>query len=110
MIRVSSRSNTTARTPLGCRALAALADEKRRWRPARGATGTTELRYDGTAELRNCGTADGLEVVHPAAGHPRHCALLLRLVGDDGLGGEEQGGDRRGVLQRGAGHLGGVDD
>jgi hypothetical protein len=35
---------------------------------------------------------------------------LLRLVGDDGLGGEEQRRDRRRVLQRRAGHLGGVDD
>src|SRR5690606_29949220 len=35
---------------------------------------------------------------------------LLGLVGDDGLGREEEAGDRRGVLQRRAGHLGGVDD
>jgi hypothetical protein len=35
---------------------------------------------------------------------------LLRLVGDDGLGGEEQRRDRRGVLQRRAGDLGRVDD
>ena len=41
-------------------------------------------------------------------GHGR--SSLLRLVGDDGLGGEEQRGDRRGVLQRRAGHLGRVDD
>src|SRR5690606_14379235 len=36
--------------------------------------------------------------------------LLLGLLGDDGLGGEEQPGDRRGVLQRRPGHLGRVDD
>jgi hypothetical protein len=35
---------------------------------------------------------------------------LLGLVGDDGLGGEEEAGDAGGVLQRRAGHLGGVDD
>jgi UDP-N-acetylglucosamine 2-epimerase (non-hydrolysing) len=35
---------------------------------------------------------------------------LLGLVGDDGLGGEEQRRDRRRVLQRRAGHLGRVDD
>jgi hypothetical protein len=43
-----------------------------------------------------------------AAGHGRR--VLLRLVGDDGLGGEEQRGDRRGVLQRGARDLRRVDD
>jgi hypothetical protein len=36
--------------------------------------------------------------------------FLLGLVGDDRLGGEEQGRDRRRVLQRRAGDLGGVDD
>ena len=36
--------------------------------------------------------------------------LLLGLVGDDRLGGEEQRRDRRRVLQRRAGHLGGVGD
>ena len=35
---------------------------------------------------------------------------LLGLVGDDGLGGEEQSRDRRCVLQRRAGDLGRVDD
>src|SRR3954466_9047037 len=43
-----------------------------------------------------------------AAGHGR--SVLLRLVGDDGLGGEEERRDGGGVLQRRAGHLGGVDD
>src|ERR687894_448362 len=42
------------------------------------------------------------------AGHGR--SVLLRLVGDDGLGGEEERRDGGGVLQRRAGHLGGVDD
>src|SRR5262245_55626742 len=50
-----------------------------------------------------------LEVLHATAGH-RRGALLLGLVGDDGLGGEEQGRDRGGVLQRRPGDLGGVDD
>ena len=36
--------------------------------------------------------------------------VLLRLVRDHGLGGEEQRRDRRGVLQRRAGDLGRVDD
>ena len=35
---------------------------------------------------------------------------LFGLVGDDGLGGEEQRRDRRRVLQRRAGDLGGIDD
>src|SRR3954469_5672206 len=43
-----------------------------------------------------------------AAGHGR--SVLLRLVGDDGLGGEEERRDGRGVLQRRAGDLGRVDD
>src|SRR5436190_10037522 len=50
-----------------------------------------------------------VHVAHTAAA--RHGGSgLLGLVGDDGLGGEEQAGDRRGVLQRGPGHLGRVDD
>src|SRR4051812_31175805 len=52
--------------------------------------------------------------VHVTAGHAAAPAAtgrgLLRLVGHDGLGGEEQRGDRRGVLQRRAGHLGRLDD
>src|SRR3954453_6716145 len=43
-----------------------------------------------------------------AAGHGR--SVLLRLVGDDGLGGEEERRDGSGVLQRRAGDLGRVDD
>src|SRR3954471_2302821 len=43
-----------------------------------------------------------------AAGHGR--SVLLRLVGDDGLGGEEERRDGGGVLQRRPGHLGRVDD
>src|SRR3954465_3818210 len=43
-----------------------------------------------------------------ATGHGR--SGLLRLLGDDGLGGEEERRDGRGVLQRRAGHLGRVDD
>src|SRR3954449_7689657 len=43
-----------------------------------------------------------------AAGHGR--SGLLRLVGDDGLGGEEERRDGGGVLQRRAGDLGRVDD
>src|SRR4051812_47131717 len=51
----------------------------------------------------------GLEVLHAAAGH-RRAAVLLGLVGDDGLGRQEQCRDGRRVLQRRPRHLGGVDD
>src|ERR1700730_3483819 len=52
-----------------------------------------------------------VHVAHAATGHPGgHGGLLLGLVGDDGLGGEEQRRDRRRVLQRGARHLRRVDD
>src|SRR5437879_10530811 len=51
--------------------------------------------------------------VHPAhataAGHRGHLLLLL-LLHHHTLGGEEQSRDGRGVLQRRAGDLGGVDD
>src|SRR5437870_2240314 len=43
-----------------------------------------------------------------AAGHGGS-GVLLGLLGDDGLGGEEQSRDGRRVLQRRAGHLGRVD-
>src|SRR4051794_18989378 len=61
---------------------------------------------------RRVGTGGrGLEVhvTHAAATHGAGTALLGG-VGDDGLGGEEQGRDRGCVLQRRAGHLGGIDD
>src|SRR5689334_16880377 len=51
----------------------------------------------------------GLEVHVTAAGGGR-CLLLLRLLGDHYLGGEEETGDGSGVLQRGTGDLGWVDD
>src|SRR4051795_9982897 len=61
-------------------------------------------RVDRSPPLRS-----GLEVLHAST---RHAAapILLGLVGDDGLGGEEQRRDGRRVLQRRAGHLGRVDD
>src|SRR5690606_38470564 len=40
----------------------------------------------------------------------RHGGLVFLLLHHDALGGEEKAGDRRGVLERRAGHLGGVDD
>src|SRR5579864_4248485 len=55
------------------------------------------------------GTA-GLEVLHASAGHPAAGALVLGLVGDDRLGGEEERGDRGRVLEGRAGDLGRVDD
>src|SRR5580700_5449014 len=51
----------------------------------------------------------GLEVHVTAAGGGR-CLLLLRLLHDHYLGGEEETGDRSGVLQRGPGDLSRVDD
>src|SRR5690606_14677603 len=47
---------------------------------------------------------------HAAAGAAGGSRLLLGAVGDHALGSEEQTGDRRGVLQRGAGDLGRIDD
>src|SRR5579862_2203282 len=64
--------------------------------------------------------AHSAHATHPA--HPSHAAhstaaaargrlgLLLGLLGDHGLGGEQEAGDRGSVLQRAAGYLGGVDD
>ena len=43
-----------------------------------------------------------------AIGGNRHL-FPFRDLGDEGFGGEEQAGDRRGVLQRAACHLGRVD-
>ncbi len=51
----------------------------------------------------------GLEV-HATGRVAGRSRRLLRLVGDDGLGREEQRGDRCGVLQRRARDLGRVDD
>ena len=48
-------------------------------------------------------------VVH-AAWHWRRGLLLLRLVGDQRLGGQDHAGDRRRVLDRRARHLGRIDD
>src|SRR5690606_16102904 len=46
---------------------------------------------------------------HAAAGAAGGGRVFLGDVGDHALGGEEQTGDRRGVLQRGAGDLGRID-
>ena len=46
---------------------------------------------------------------HAGSGHSGGGVLLL-LLGDDTLGGEEHTGDGGGVLEGYAGHLGGVDD
>src|SRR5919202_4191227 len=59
-----------------------------------------------------CWGSSGRSEVHATA----HVAArsrgsgLLRLVGDDGLGGEEETGDAGGVLQRRPGHLRRIDD
>src|SRR5213592_1556684 len=68
---------------------------------------------DHTPRACACYTVSPLRSVHPAhaaaAGHRGHLLLLL-LLHHHALGGEEQSRDGRGVLQRGAGDLGGVDD
>src|SRR5438067_13894980 len=53
----------------------------------------------GAPQVQFVGRSWALEVVNPTAGHGRS-ALLLRLVGDDGLGRQEQSGDGGGVLER----------
>src|SRR5215471_15582135 len=49
-------------------------------------------------------------VVHSARRHRRGGGLLLRHFGDHRLGGDQEPGDRGGVLQGAAHHLGGIDD
>src|SRR3954452_8247167 len=49
-------------------------------------------------------------VVHTARHGRSGRALLLRLVGDEGLGGEDHAGDAGRILDRRARHLGRVDD
>src|SRR4051812_16610116 len=51
-----------------------------------------------------------VHAAHAAGRVAGRSSVLLRLVGDDRLGGEEQRRDGRGVLQRRAGDLGRVDD
>src|SRR4051794_13241810 len=55
-------------------------------------------------------TDSEVHAAHAAVAATGHGRSLLRLVGHDGLGGEEQRRDRRSVLQRRASDLGGVDD
>src|SRR5258708_2770875 len=56
------------------------------------------------------GTGLVIHVAHAAARHRRGGCLLLRLVGDHRLGGDEKARYRRGVLQGQAHNLGRVDD
>ena len=49
-------------------------------------------------------------LVAPAAGHCRTCRPVLRTVSDHRFGGDQQRGDRSRIFQRGAHHLGRVDD
>src|SRR3569623_231877 len=49
--------------------------------------------------------AHATHAAHVAAAH-RHGRLVFRQVGDHAVGGQHQAGDRRGILQRGAGDLG----
>src|SRR3954449_12332461 len=60
--------------------------------------------------VRRTGCFSEVHAAHAAvaAGHGR--SVLLRLVGDDGLGGEEERRNGGGVLQRRTGDLGRVDD
>src|SRR6266545_2296905 len=55
-------------------------------------------------------TDSEVHAAHAAVAGGGRRRVLLRLVRDHGFGGQEQRGDRRGVLQRGTGHLGRVDD
>src|SRR4051812_36563162 len=80
----------------------------------------TELCTDPTLgtneEARRCSRNAGPPVKQDLEVHAAHatgrvargCGRLLRLVGDDGLGGEEQRRDGRRVLQCRAGDLDGV--
>src|SRR3954447_5150103 len=83
----------------------------KRLRPARAQVGRPEGRPTviGTCAGRTLEVAHATHVGH-ATGHAAGGTSRLRLVGDDGLGGEEEGRDRRRVLQRRAGDLRGVDD
>src|SRR5690625_3186178 len=67
--------------------------------PVRPATGSD-------SEVRSAHAAHAAQVA--ATRHGR--GVLLGLIGDDHFGGQQQSADRRGVLQRSAGHLGRVDD
>src|SRR5947209_12171261 len=49
-------------------------------------------------------------VAHAPRRHRRHRRFLLRLLGDHGLGRDQEAGDGGGVLKRGAHDLGRVDD
>src|SRR5712691_6415425 len=57
-----------------------------------------------------CRLLEPAVAAHGGAGPGTLVFLLLRDLGDESLGGEEQGGDGSRVLQRGPKHLGGVDD
>src|SRR3954470_11466925 len=78
-------------------------------------------RSRGTSELSRSAGPSGPQLAVLKSGlevHAAHATVatrhagrsLLRLVGDDCLSGEEQRGDRCGVLQCRPGHLGGLDD
>src|SRR5690606_35803997 len=90
----------------------------RRSHLCRGSRGTRR-RYSrtrgcpaGQPLVENRGWRSGSEVhaAHATGRVGSAGLLLLRLVGDHGLGGQEQAGDGSGVLQRRAGDLGRVDD
>src|SRR5262245_61734188 len=75
------------------------------------ATWKSPGRWPGLCSLRLVGTG-GLEV-HPSAmvvARARAGLLLLRDVGHERLRREDHRGDGGGVLERRAGHFGGVDD
>src|SRR5690606_1471020 len=62
------------------------------------------------AELLEVHAAHAAPAAHAAGAAGRRGLLLLRALGDEGLGGPDEPGDRGGVLQRGAGVLGRVDE
>src|SRR5215203_4656061 len=81
-------------------------------RSTRQASARAKTKRAASSRPSRVGRAWGLVVhaAHAAAARHRRSALLLGSLGDHGLRGDEQAGDRRGVLERGAHHLGGIDD
>ncbi len=74
-----------------------------------GPLGISSESHSGRGRLEAAHTAHAVHATMPPGGMPAR-SLGLGLVGDHGLGGEHHGRDGRGVLDRGARHLGRIDD
>src|SRR5690606_29391437 len=70
----------------------------------------TIRRHNVKGPLGRAGLPLAGSEVHAAATRHGGRSFLLRLLGDHGLGGHQQAGNRSGVLKRGAHDLGRVDD